>query len=365
MPSARCARFAVAAAAAVAVAAVGASASAETGALRGRRLSSEDGVLVGAFSRTTKFEVGNDPKAEWDVATYTDEHLTHSCAKYVDDGSTVFSRDGNLVLKVSSACPGGGCLNSGRVMSKQAFKYGLFTFTARVPKCNDIWPALWLLPVDKDGNGRYGGWPCSGEIDVLETVGDHEFATYNLVAGHGTDGWDGEMTCNRCRPEYKVSSSLANSSAGGYFVENAPDCSALGPGEASWDEHTFVFSWQPDHMTTWVDPVLEYDGKGRVVKVTPKEQSATGQGEFPTWKTYDRSTTPSWKAVEQFMQECYAKENPALNAPFDIPYKIVLNVAVGGYDGAACKWGSQCDTGCGKAIGSELVVSDISVWQEV
>lgn len=39
--------------------------------------------------------------------------MTHSCSNYVDDGQTVFTSNGRLVLKVASACPDGSCLNSG------------------------------------------------------------------------------------------------------------------------------------------------------------------------------------------------------------------------------------------------------------
>ena len=36
----------------------------------------------------------------------------------MDDGSTVFTKDGKLVVKVSSACPDGMCLNSGSAPRK-------------------------------------------------------------------------------------------------------------------------------------------------------------------------------------------------------------------------------------------------------
>ena len=47
-----------------------------------------------------------------------------------------------------------------------------------------------------------------------------------------------------------------------------------------------------------------------------------------------------------------------------LPRKIVLNIAVGGYGGAPCYWGEKtCASSCGGAVGSELILSDISVWQ--
>ena len=42
--------------------------------------------------------------------------LVPAALAQVDDGTTVFSEDGKLVLKVSSACADGRCLNSGRVL---------------------------------------------------------------------------------------------------------------------------------------------------------------------------------------------------------------------------------------------------------
>jgi len=314
------------------------------------------GALAGVeFSLKKQFDLASDPTKQWDIGVFSDEHLTHSCANYVDDGTTVFNRGEDLVLKVSSVCEGGGCLNSARVMSKESFKYGLYAFTARVPKCNSVWPAIWLLPEDKDGNGVYGGWPCSGEIDVLETVDDHTFGTFNLVAGYGTGGAGG-FTCNRCRPGYAVSSSLKNSSSGALFIEDV-DCSS---GATSWQEHTWVMHWEDNKLTTWIDPTLGKDADGRIISVLPKQEPV--EREFPSWKTYDRATTTSWSKVEDFMGQCYpgmASES----APFDQGFKIVLNIAVGGYDGAGCKWGDGCSTGCIGAVGSELVISNITFWE--
>ncbi len=48
--------------------------------------------------------------------------------------------------------------------------YGRVEVRARMPWGRGTWPAIWMLPTDWD----YGGWPDSGEIDIMEHVGfDH------------------------------------------------------------------------------------------------------------------------------------------------------------------------------------------------
>ena len=38
---------------------------------------------------------------------------------------------------------------------------------AKLPKGTGTWPAIWMMP----NNSEYGGWPSSGEIDIMEHVG--------------------------------------------------------------------------------------------------------------------------------------------------------------------------------------------------
>ena len=46
--------------------------------------------------------------------------------------------------------------------------YGRIDVCARLPPCRrGLWPALWLLPTES----KYGRWPKSGEIDLMEHVG--------------------------------------------------------------------------------------------------------------------------------------------------------------------------------------------------
>lgn len=44
---------------------------------------------------------------------------------------------------------------------------GRIEVRAKVPGGRGIWPAIWMLPTDWE----YGGWPESGEIDIMEHVG--------------------------------------------------------------------------------------------------------------------------------------------------------------------------------------------------
>lgn len=58
---------------------------------------------------------------------------------------------------------------SARVISKHKgdWKYGRIEVKAKLPKGKGIWPAIWMLPT----KWAYGGWPKSGEIDIMEFVG--------------------------------------------------------------------------------------------------------------------------------------------------------------------------------------------------
>ncbi|GFS12992.1 beta-1,3-glucan-binding protein [Elysia marginata] len=57
---------------------------------------------------------------------------------------------------------------SGKVESKPTIRYGIVEIRARIPQGDWIWPALWLMP----RNSKYGNWPRSGEIDVMESRGN-------------------------------------------------------------------------------------------------------------------------------------------------------------------------------------------------
>lgn len=108
------------------------------------------------------------------------------------DGENAFIKDGilNIVAKLEGEGQKVGDYTSARMNSKEAFLYGRMEIRAKMPelKGNGIWPALWMLgDVFRDG----GGWPRSGEIDIMEYVSyrpDSTLVTIHTIANNHMDG---------------------------------------------------------------------------------------------------------------------------------------------------------------------------------
>ncbi|WP_137936251.1 RICIN domain-containing protein [Chitinivorax sp. B] len=91
---------------------------------------------------------------------------------YTDRNQNAFIQDGILVIQAlrERYCSTDGCRDytSARLNSdhKGDWLYGRFEARAKLPRGQGIWPAIWMLPTD----WAYGGWPMSGEIDIMEAV---------------------------------------------------------------------------------------------------------------------------------------------------------------------------------------------------
>ena len=94
---------------------------------------------------------------------------------YTDNDSTAFIEDGNLVLRAKVVPQGTGSPDNLRYFTsarlrtsgKGDWRYGRIEVKAKMALGQGIWPAIWMLPTD----WMYGGWPQSGEIDIMEHVG--------------------------------------------------------------------------------------------------------------------------------------------------------------------------------------------------
>jgi len=96
---------------------------------------------------------------------------------------------GRLIIEAHQEDYSGKKFTSSRLITKQHanWKYGKIEARARMPQGKGTWPAIWMLPRD----WKYGGWPKSGEIDIMEHVGyaqDSLFGTVHTEAYNHSKG---------------------------------------------------------------------------------------------------------------------------------------------------------------------------------
>lgn len=126
---------------------------------------------------------------------------------YTNQSKNVRIENGNLVIEAHHDSLGGKAFTSTRIVSKHNgdWRYGRIEIKAKLPMGIGTWPAIWMLPTD----WKYGGWPTSGEIDIMEHVG------YDQGVVHGTlhskkynhiqqTQQEGKITINDCSENFHV-----------------------------------------------------------------------------------------------------------------------------------------------------------------
>jgi beta-glucanase (GH16 family) len=73
-----------------------------------------------------------------------------------------------------------------RTFRKGDWKYGRIEMRAKQPLGKGLWSAFWMLPTNRE----YGGWAASGEIDIVEYLGDDPHEVF------GTIHYGGEWPAN-------------------------------------------------------------------------------------------------------------------------------------------------------------------------
>jgi beta-glucanase (GH16 family) len=87
--------------------------------------------------------------------------------------------NGILVITARKEKTGNKEYSSARLTTKNKgdWKYGKIEVRAKLPTGNGTWPAIWMLPTEN----KYGGWPKSGEIDIMEHVGYNPDTVFSTV----------------------------------------------------------------------------------------------------------------------------------------------------------------------------------------
>ena len=131
-------------------------------------------------------------RTRWTV--YTGPVYNDELEAYVDDSSTIAivhgaeaagATDGALRMQArrrpgGASAAGGAEFISGRLHGRVPFRYGTAGARMKLPAGAGLWPAFWLL--------GGGDWPATGEIDVMENVGDPSWVSAAL---HGP-GYSGD-----------------------------------------------------------------------------------------------------------------------------------------------------------------------------
>ncbi|HEU4902183.1 MAG TPA: glycoside hydrolase family 16 protein [Flavisolibacter sp.] len=88
---------------------------------------------------------------------------------YTNDSSNANVANGRLFITARKEQKEGKNYTSARLVTKNKgdFLYGRIEVKAKLPSGRGTWPAIWMLSTD----WSYGGWPRSGEIDIMEHVG--------------------------------------------------------------------------------------------------------------------------------------------------------------------------------------------------
>lgn len=224
------------------------------------------------------YDIGNgfyDYRVHAWVPGWGNEELQY----YTAERANVEVRDSCVHLRAIKESLHGCGYTSGRLKTRRrdgsalfTKQFGRFEFRARVPHGKGLWPALWMLPQDD----AYGGWAASGEIDVMEIVGEKPGECLGSVHFGSTF------------PKRELVTHVHKIPNGGTVA----------------DFHVYAVEWEPGEIR-WL-----FDGE--------------------TWATqsfwWSSSVTRNGKGV-------VARSARDLNpwpAPFDQPFYLLMNVAVGG-----------------------------------
>ncbi|MEP2274053.1 MAG: family 16 glycosylhydrolase [Reichenbachiella sp.] len=113
--------------------------------------------------------------------------------------------DGHLIITALKEQMGTKEYSSARLVTREKgdWRYGRIEVRAKLPSGRGTWPAIWMLSTD----WSYGGWPESGEIDIMEHVGFEPNKIYGTVhskAYHHSIGTQkgGEIAIEDCEDEF-------------------------------------------------------------------------------------------------------------------------------------------------------------------
>ena len=212
---------------------------------------------------------------------------------YTDSADNSFVSGGMLNIVALPAADGAEQPYTSARMTTQNkvdIQYGRIEMRAKLPKGQGAWPAFWMMPTDS----VYGGWPKSGEIDIMEAV--------NL----GTLRDDGTEETN-------IYGTIHYGAGPASDFTGASHSIGTNPGDVF---NTYAIEWQEGEIRWYMNETLyatqrqsklRLSGSGDILGLTHRGWYA---------ELYDVATGQ--------LGTDYS------SAPFDQDFFMILNVAVGG-----------------------------------
>jgi beta-glucanase (GH16 family) len=144
--------------------------------------------------------------------------------QYTSNTANVRVADGRLLLEARYDAEQDPLYTSGLIHThnKRHWTYGRIDVRAKLPIGRGTWPAIWMLPTEE----HYGGWPGSGEIDIMEHFGEGPTTVFGTVHTKAFN-W-------RNTPPNGHGSSIVVSTAETEF-------------------HIYTVEWSPDRIDFYVD----------------------------------------------------------------------------------------------------------------
>ncbi|KAF2258385.1 concanavalin A-like lectin/glucanase [Lojkania enalia] len=257
------------------------------------------------------------------IPTLTTETTDITKDQLLDNHVLNLTTDGTCTVKAVNECSirsnktAGTIINpvrSARINTKgkKSIRYGKVEVVAKMPRGNWLWPAVWMMP-ERD---TYGKWPASGEIDIAESRG-------NDGADYPSGGRDSLIGALHWAPLPEADAFYKTS--GQNRVRRT---------DYSNNFHTFGLEWSEDYLFTYIDT--------RLLQVFfvkfKKYRNMWERGDFGRTIVNNSALFDPWSQTGK------------PNTPFDQPFYLILNVAVGGTngffpDGVGNKpWGNQSPT---------------------
>ncbi len=165
---------------------------------------------------------GKPDDTKWDYDIGGNGWGNNELQYYTSDSINVRVKNGKLQIEAHYYPNLDIKYTSARIVTKNKgnWLYGRVEVKAKLPAGLGTWPAIWMLPTDWE----YGGWPASGEIDIMEHVG------YEPNVIHGT-----------------VHTEAFNHKIGSQVGNNITVPTAIS------DYHVYAIEWNEDRIDFYID----------------------------------------------------------------------------------------------------------------